>query len=105
MSEYTQEIQDLETRVISVVCNAEWMKKNEQRLKELFPENWTHAGNLNPVFIGFQLKLLGVDWRSEVEYAAVLVYFKQVGIIKVDGLLVKRGEGLVKEINWGTFLA
>ena len=45
--------------------------------------------NLNGLQIGYQLKLIGVDWRSEEEFSGVMVYLEKVKIILRDGLTVK----------------
>lgn len=71
--------------------NQKWMEENSAKVKELLPETWTHIRNLNGLQIGFHLKLLGIDWRSENEFGKCMVFFERVGLMKRDGLLVKRG--------------
>lgn len=70
--------------------NPEWMKKNEKAIKDMFPETWTHVGNLNGLQLGFQMKLLGIDWRSEEQFGKVMVYLEKVKIILRDGLTIRR---------------
>lgn len=72
------------------IRNPEWVKKNEQTLKEIFPETWTHMHNLNGLQIGFQLKLYGVDWQSQEEFGQIMVYLEKIKIFLRDGYLVKR---------------
>ena len=45
-----------------------WLEEKQKDLLELFPDNWTHIQNLDPLAIGFKLKLLGVDWKTEMEF-------------------------------------
>lgn len=52
--------------------NKEWLLANEQAVKDLLPETWTHIGNLNGLQLGFRLKLIGIDWRSETEFTSVM---------------------------------
>lgn len=66
------------------------MKKNEDAIKSIFPETWTHIENLDGSRIGFRLKLIGVDWRSEDEFGRVMMFFEKIGILLRDGYLVKR---------------
>lgn len=70
--------------------NVEWLKENESKLKEMLPETWTHIQNLNGLSLGFQLKLLGIDWRSEEEFGKVMVYLTKIGLLLQDGFTVKR---------------
>jgi hypothetical protein len=71
--------------------NQKWMKENSGKVKNLLPETWTHIRNLSGLQIGFNLKLLGIDWRSEDEFGKCMVFFERTGLMKRDGLLVKRG--------------
>lgn len=70
--------------------NEQWLRKNEDNVKALLPETWTHMGNLNGLQIGYRLKLLGIDWRSEDEFGRVMLFLEKVGIMLRDGLTVKR---------------
>ena len=72
------------------IRNPEWVKKNEQVLKEIFPETWTHMHNLNGLQIGFKLKLYGVDWRSQEEFGQIMFYLEKIKIILRDGFTIKR---------------
>lgn len=58
-----------------------WVRKNEDSLKKLLPETWTHMHNLNGLKIGFGLKLIGVDWRSEDEFGKVMLWLEKTGIM------------------------
>jgi len=70
--------------------NEEWLKKNEDAIKNLLPETWTHMHNLNGLQIGFGLKLLGVDWRSEDEFGRVMLFLERTRLMLRDGLTVRR---------------
>lgn len=73
----------------STIGNDEWLRKNEKALKEIFPNTWTHMGNLNGLQIAFKFKLLGVDWRSEEQFSKVMVYLEKVKIIIREGYTIK----------------
>lgn len=62
--------------------NADWLRKNEEGLRKLLPDTWTHMENLNALKIGFGLKVLGVDWRSEQEFGQIMVFLEKVGILQ-----------------------
>jgi hypothetical protein len=68
-----------------------WVVENKDKIKELLPETWTHAQNINGLQLGYGLKLLGIDWRSEDEFAVCMVFLEKVGILLRDGLLIRRG--------------
>ena len=72
------------------LSNPIWLRENETKLKELLPETWTHVSNLNTLSVGLNLKLLGIDWRSDTEFGKVMVYLEKIGIMLRDGVLVKR---------------
>lgn len=69
--------------------NQEWLKKNEQAIKDIFPQTWTHMHNLNGLQLGFKFKLLGIDWRSEAEFGKIMVFLEKTKIILRDGYTVK----------------
>jgi hypothetical protein len=68
----------------------EWLRANEDKVKALLPETWTHLGNLNGLQIGYRMKLLGIDWRSEDEFGRVMVFMERAKFMLRDGMLVKR---------------
>ena len=70
--------------------NEEWLRANEQKVKDMLPETWTHIGNLNGLQLGFRLKLLGIDWRSEEQFAKVMVFLTRTGFLLMQGQTVKR---------------
>lgn len=75
--------------------NQHWLKQNEPKLRELLPETWTLATNLNGLKLGFGLKLIGVDWRSEDEFGRVMVFLEKVGIMQRKDYLVRRNPDLL----------
>lgn len=74
----------------STIGNSEWLKQNEQAIKNIFPETWTHMHNLNGLQLGYQFKLLGIDWRSQDEFGKIMVYLEKIKIILRDGLTIRR---------------
>lgn len=73
----------------TTIRNPEWLKKNEQAIKDIFPQTFTHMHNLNGLQIGYKFKLLGIDWRSQDEFGGIMVYLEKIKIILRDGLTVK----------------
>jgi len=72
------------------LCNEAWLRTNEKAIKDMLPETWTHVHNLNGLKIGFTLKLLGIDWRSQDEFGKVMVFLERTKFMLRDGLLVRR---------------
>ncbi len=66
------------------IGNDEWLKVHETELKALFPADWSHACRVSMLKIGWELKLLGVEWRSEIELINIFVYFGKIGIVEHD---------------------
>lgn len=70
--------------------NEQWLRDNEDKIKEMIPETWTHIDNLNGLQLGFKMKLLGIDWRSPEEFGRTMVYFEKIGLMLMDGMTVRR---------------
>lgn len=70
--------------------NEHWVRKNEEAIKDVLPNSWTHMGNLNGLQIGFRFKLLGIDWRSEDQLSEVMVWLEKLGIMKRDAYCVRK---------------
>lgn len=76
--------------LMDTLGNGQWLKDNEDKVKAMLPETWTHVANLNGLQLGFRMKLLGIDWRSEDEFGRVMAFLERIGIMMRDGLSVKR---------------
>lgn len=63
------------------ICDINWLQENEDKIKKLLPEVWTHMHNINALKIGFGLKILGIDWRSHSEFGSIMVFLEKAGII------------------------
>jgi len=70
--------------------NEKWMAENADKIKALLPETWTHIQNINGLHLGFGLKLLGIEWRSEDEFGKCMLFFERTGLMLRDGMLVQR---------------
>jgi hypothetical protein len=66
------------------------IKENELKIRNLLPETWTHVANLDPVKIGFNLKLIGFDWRTNQEYAAFMGHLQKLKILELKNMLTRR---------------
>jgi len=64
------------------LCNTEWLVANEKKIKAFLPDTWTHAENLNELQLGYKLKLLGIDWRSELEFGTIMLFLEKIGILQ-----------------------
>lgn len=76
--------------LLDTLGNETWLRENEPKLREMLPETWTLATNLNGLQLGWQLKLLGVDWRSPDEFGRVMLFLEKVGIMLRKDFLVRR---------------
>lgn len=70
--------------------NEAWLRSNETAIKSMLPETWTHINNLNGLKLGYQMKVLGIDWRSEEDFGKVMLFFERIHFLLRDGVLVKR---------------
>ncbi len=72
------------------LANENWLKANENKVKELFPIAFTHIQQLNGLKIGAQLRTLGVAWRTEKEFEMIMVFLEKLGFLLREGQTVKR---------------
>ncbi len=77
-------------RMVDTLGNKEWLQKNEDAIKKLFPETWTHVRNLNALQVGFGLKVLGCDWRSKDDFRGVMLFLEKARLVLRDDMCVKR---------------
>ena len=77
-------------QLIDTLGNEKWLRENEPKLREMLPETWTLMTNLNGLQLGFKLKLIGVEWRSEDEFGRVMLFLEKVGIMQRRDYLVRR---------------
>lgn len=85
--------------MIDTLGNTDWLKANEDAISNMLPETWTHIENLNGLKIGFQLKLLGFDWRSEEQLSKIMVFLERVGIMQREGYTVRRNPNSIFEFT------
>jgi len=43
--------------------------------------------NVNGLALGFQMKTLGIDWRSQEEFGRVMVFFEKIGLMQRQALM------------------
>lgn len=67
-----------------------WLEENEDKLKSLLPETWTHVLNFNMQAFGFGLKLLGVDWGDQRQLHGILRFLERGGFMLRDGVTLRR---------------
>ncbi len=76
--------------LMQTLGNEAWLTEHEDALKAVLPETFTHVANVNLLAIGFKLKLLGVDWRSQNELAGCMSFMERAGFLLRNGLTIKR---------------
>lgn len=64
--------------------NMQWVRENEEKIKNIFPETWTHAANINNIQLMFQMKLIGIPWSTEAELLKILTFLTKIGIVQVS---------------------
>lgn len=72
------------------LCDKIWLNEHAPALRRMLPETWTHIQNINIVALGYQLKLIGIDWRSQQDLAGCLAVLEKAGLLLRDGLLLRR---------------
>lgn len=70
--------------------STQWLKNNENKLKEFLPETWTHMENIEALKIAYRLKLIGIDFRSTEEFGWIMLFLEKIGILLRDGYTVRR---------------
>ena len=68
--------------LIDTLGNEQWIREHEVEIRKLLPDTWTHINNIHGLKLGFGLKLLGVDWRSDDEFGKVMVFLERIGILQ-----------------------
>ncbi len=81
----------------STLGNESWLRENESKIRDLLPGVWTHAHNINMLKIGFGLKLIGIDWRSQIELVNIMVMLEKLGMI------LRRNTYQIRAINRSIF--
>lgn len=66
-----------------------FLRENEDKIKKILPETWTHVHNLNGLKLGYQLKLLGLNWWTNEGFAEIMVQLEKSGLMLRDNFLVK----------------
>ncbi len=72
------------------IYDPDWLDKNATAIKDLLPKTWTHISNVNGLKIGFNFKVLGIDWRSELEFFKAMEALVDVGIVLREGYTIRR---------------
>ncbi len=82
-------------KYVSTLGNMEWVIENQSKLKELFPSEW---GAINPLKIGFGLKLLGLNWKDLPELAWLMAMFEKMEIIEREDAQIRANTRDVLEV-------
>lgn len=71
---------------LATLGQEQWIKDNAIKLTQLFPAEWTAIREINGLKIGFNLKLLGIDWKTNEEFSRVMVLLDKIGISQVQNM-------------------
>jgi hypothetical protein len=80
--------------------NEQWLRANEKAVKDMLPETWTHMNNLNGLQLGFKMKLLGIDWRSEDEFGRVMVFLERIGFMSFTAFSLARSHCSLPSVSF-----
>jgi len=89
-------------QIENTLLNLNWLRKNEAKILEILPQTWTHIDNLDPVKLGYQFKVIGIDWRSNEELTAVLCLLEKIGITLRDGYTIRANPHSVFKRSYGS---
>ena len=84
MTNFKEATLPLSERLLPTLANFDWVKQNEEKLRNLFPETWTHPLNVDHLKLRFQTKLIGLDWNTDKELKTILVALTKMGIAQVS---------------------
>lgn len=79
----------------ATLANMDWVRENEGKIKGLFPETLTHVANIDMLKVRFGLKLIGLDYRDESQFAQVMAFLERLGFILRDGYCIRRNPNSV----------
>lgn len=74
----------LSQKLLPTLANRDWVKQNEDKLRDLFPETWTHPLNVDHIKLRFQTKIIGLDWNTDEELKDILVALTRMGIAQIS---------------------
>lgn len=64
--------------------NDAWMRANFQALRAILQPHWVRQDRDEIFRLGFQLKLLGVEWHSNDELVKTLTFLRRVRVMESD---------------------
>lgn len=79
------------------IGNKQWILDNEQKLKAMFPENWTNYALLSVDEISDKLCCLHVEMLDDIRLLKTMQFFMHIGIIDVQGSDIRRGQLPIEE--------
>ena len=78
---------------LDTLDDPQWLRQNIGTIKSLYPETWTHLANWSPLPLLYRMKLLGVDFRTDADITRMLIRLQKLGVVQVDGSLIRRSPG------------
>lgn len=80
---------------LDTLGNDKWLKRNEDKIRDMLPEKWTPIYDIGPLSIGFKLKLLGVSWTTDAEFGLTMAFLYHKKIMLLEDNLVVRNPNKV----------
>lgn len=78
---------------------AEWVVENFVKLRDIFPPRRTQLTQQLILHLGFKMKCVGVDWRTQSEMGQAMVLCHHLGLyhqdVKGEGIWIERSERLM----------
>ena len=72
----------------STLNNVDWLNENEEKLRSIFPDTWTHLGNVTDVQLLYKLKLLSVP-LSHDHVGDFMAFMEESGVIHRQGNTIR----------------
>lgn len=83
---HTLPLEPLAERLRSTLGSELWLRLHEKELREALPKEWTalKAGDGREVAMkaAWNLKLVGIDWRTTDEFGRIMVFLEKLGILQ-----------------------
>lgn len=81
------------------ILNLSWVIQNEDALKGIFPEDWTHVDCIDPIKLGFWIKVSGIDFRNEAQLQFALFLMQESRLLQRNGNYIRRNPDRVFTIQ------
>lgn len=77
--------------------NQKWLKVNEEKLQQLFPDKLTPCAEMDTIKLAVGLRLIGVSIKDENEIYTIMSHLRNIGILNIIGTMFIRGSLINRE--------